>query len=160
MFLFKVLLVIVPALLSVAYVTVAKRKTMASMQKRFDLKLVEFYVLFQALALASNILGSIFKKFVIISLFNKYINIYLKHFRVNFQKHLLNHSLNKSLDFSIDSLIVKIYIDVRNINPLIFFILGYCIYNLLGDRDLILIYLSYFISLIGVCIILIILVKN
>lgn len=38
----EVLLVIVPALLSVAYVTVAERKTMASMQRRLGPNAVGF----------------------------------------------------------------------------------------------------------------------
>ena len=158
----EVLLVIVPALLSVAYVTVAERKTMASMQRRLGPNAEGFWGLLQALglALASNIFSSIFKKFVLISLFKVHINIYLFHFRVNFKKHCLNHSLYKSFDFSIDSLIVKIYHEVRNINPLIFFILGYCIYKLLGDMDLILLYLSYFLYLIGISIQLIVILKN
>src|SRR5258705_13371328 len=46
---FEVLLVIVPALLSVAYVTVAERKTMASMQRRVGPNKVGVYGLLQAL---------------------------------------------------------------------------------------------------------------
>jgi NADH:ubiquinone oxidoreductase subunit H len=45
----EVLLVIVPALLSVAYVTVAERKTMASMQRRVGPNKVGIYGLLQAL---------------------------------------------------------------------------------------------------------------
>jgi NADH:ubiquinone oxidoreductase subunit H len=45
----EVLLVIVPALLSVAYVTVAERKTMASMQRRVGPNKVGVYGLLQAL---------------------------------------------------------------------------------------------------------------
>ena len=160
-FIFKVLLIIT-VLFNVAYVTVAERKTMASMQRRLGPNAEGFWGLLQALglALASNIFSSIFKKFVLISLFKVHINIYLDHFRFNFKKHCLNHSLYKSFDFSIDSLIVKIYHEVRNINPLIFFILGYCIYKLLGDMDLILLYLSYFLYLIGISIQLIVILKN
>jgi hypothetical protein len=157
-FIFKVLLVIVPALLSVAYVTVAERKTMASMQRRLGPNAVGYYRLLQAFTVASNIFGIIFKKFVIINLFNEHISIYLDHFLLNLKKHLLNHSLNKSFDFSFDSLIVKIYNDVRNINPLILFFLGYCIYKLFGD--LILIYLESFFYLIGISIQLIVILKN
>jgi hypothetical protein len=157
-FIFKVLLVIVPALLNVAYVTVAERKTMASMQRRLGPNAVGYYGLLQAFTVASNIFGIIFKRFVIINLFNEHINIYLNHFLVNLKQHLLNHSLNKSFDFSFDSLIVKIYNDVRKINPLICFFLGYCIYMFLGD--LILIYLSYFLYLIGISVQLIVILKN
>nr|YP_009240530.1 NADH-ubiquinone oxidoreductase chain 1 [Pyronema omphalodes]AMO66502.1 NADH-ubiquinone oxidoreductase chain 1 [Pyronema omphalodes] len=46
----EVLLVIVPALLSVAYVTVAERKTMASMQRRVGPNKVGVYGLLQAVA--------------------------------------------------------------------------------------------------------------
>lgn len=46
----EVLLVIVPALLSVAYVTVAERKTMASMQRRVGPNKVGVYGLLQAFA--------------------------------------------------------------------------------------------------------------
>src|SRR5205823_4007502 len=46
----EVLLVIVPALLSVAYVTVAERKTMASMQRRLGPNAVGYYGLLQAFA--------------------------------------------------------------------------------------------------------------
>jgi NADH-ubiquinone oxidoreductase chain 1 len=45
----EVLLVVVPALLSVAYVTVAERKTMASMQRRVGPNKVGVYGLLQAL---------------------------------------------------------------------------------------------------------------
>jgi NADH-ubiquinone oxidoreductase chain 1 len=38
------LLVIVPALLSVAFVTIAERKTMASMQRRLGPNVVFFYI--------------------------------------------------------------------------------------------------------------------
>src|ERR1044072_5916194 len=44
------LLVIVPALLSVAFVTVAERKTMASMQRRLGPNAVGYYGLLQAFA--------------------------------------------------------------------------------------------------------------
>jgi NADH-ubiquinone oxidoreductase chain 1 len=46
----EVLLVVVPALLSVAYVTVAERKTMASMQRRLGPNAVGYYGLLQAFA--------------------------------------------------------------------------------------------------------------
>nr|YP_010540260.1 NADH dehydrogenase subunit 1 [Urnula craterium]UYF20396.1 NADH dehydrogenase subunit 1 [Urnula craterium] len=46
----EVLLVVVPALLSVAYVTVAERKTMASMQRRIGPNKVGIYGLLQAFA--------------------------------------------------------------------------------------------------------------
>src|SRR6266478_1516956 len=44
------LLVIVPALLSVAFVTIAERKTMASMQRRLGPNIVGYYGLLQAFA--------------------------------------------------------------------------------------------------------------
>ena len=46
----EVLLVIVPTLLSVAYVTVAERKTLASMQRRLGPNVVGYYGLLQAFA--------------------------------------------------------------------------------------------------------------
>src|SRR5258708_37498947 len=46
----EVLLVIVPALLTVAFVTVAERKTMASMQRRLGPNIVGYYGLLQAFA--------------------------------------------------------------------------------------------------------------
>src|SRR5689334_13203266 len=46
----EVLLVLVPALLAVAYVTVAERKTMASMQRRLGPNVVGYYGLMQAFA--------------------------------------------------------------------------------------------------------------
>jgi NADH-ubiquinone oxidoreductase chain 1 len=46
----EVLLVLVPALLAVAYVTVAERKTMASMQRRLGPNVVGYYGLLQAFA--------------------------------------------------------------------------------------------------------------
>ena len=53
---FEVLLVIVPALLSVAYVTVAERKTMASMQRRLGPNAVGYYGSLQAFADALKLL--------------------------------------------------------------------------------------------------------
>jgi NADH-ubiquinone oxidoreductase chain 1 len=52
----EVLLIIVPALLSVAYVTVAERKTMASMQRRLGPNAVGYYGLLQAFADALKLL--------------------------------------------------------------------------------------------------------
>src|SRR5205809_6729327 len=50
------LLVIVPVLLTVAYVTVAERKTMASMQRRLGPNSVGYYGLLQAFADALKLL--------------------------------------------------------------------------------------------------------
>ena len=52
----EVLLVIVPALLGVAYVTVAERKTMASMQRRLGPSQVGYLGLLQAFADALKLL--------------------------------------------------------------------------------------------------------
>jgi NADH-ubiquinone oxidoreductase chain 1 len=48
--LFEVIVLILPALLAVAYVTVAERKTMASMQRRLGPNIVGYYGLLQAFA--------------------------------------------------------------------------------------------------------------
>ena len=52
----EVLIVIVPVLLSVAYVTIAERKTMASMQRRLGPNIVGFYGSLQAFADALKLL--------------------------------------------------------------------------------------------------------
>src|ERR1700759_5076333 len=55
------LLVIVPSLISVAFVTVSERKTMASMQRRVGPNAVGYYGLLQAFADAAKLL---FKEYV------------------------------------------------------------------------------------------------
>lgn len=46
----EVLIITIPVLLTVAYVTIAERKTMASMQRRLGPNIVGYYGLFQAFA--------------------------------------------------------------------------------------------------------------
>jgi len=53
---FEVLLVTLPSLLSVAFVTIAERKTMASMQRRLGPNIVGYYGLLQAFADALKLL--------------------------------------------------------------------------------------------------------
>src|SRR5438045_7512121 len=53
---FEVLFITIPALLSVAFVTIAERKTMASMQRRLGPNIVGYYGLLQAFSDALKLL--------------------------------------------------------------------------------------------------------
>src|SRR5437763_17186856 len=52
----EIILIIVPTLFSVAFVTIAERKTMASMQRRLGPNIVGYYGLLQAFANALKLL--------------------------------------------------------------------------------------------------------
>src|SRR5579864_2320529 len=54
--LLEILIIIIPALLSVAFVTITERKTMSSMQRRLGPNMVGYYGLLQAFADALKLL--------------------------------------------------------------------------------------------------------
>ena len=91
----EVLLVTVPVLLTVAFVTIAERKTMASMQRRLGPNLVGYYGLLQAFADALKLL---FKQYV--SMASKAVFNYYACFNLHyFGKLMLNSTLFKLIIF-------------------------------------------------------------
>ncbi len=87
----EVLLVTVPVLLSVAFVTIAERKTMASMQRRLGPNIVGYYGLLQAFADALKLL---LKEYV--SMASKAIFHYYACFNLHYYgKLMLNSTIFK-----------------------------------------------------------------
>ena len=71
----EVILVVVPALLTVAFVTIAERKTMASMQRRLGPNIVGYYGLLQAFADALKLLLKEYVKICFFGFIKKYCSI-------------------------------------------------------------------------------------
>lgn len=102
--------------------------------------------------------GNIFNRYIIIYMFNDNISSYLNFFMVNLK--ISEPDLIKQIALGLDLLIERIYDDVKNINPWIFFIIGCYIYLFLGNYNIIYIYLYKFSFLIGTSIKLIIINKK
>ena len=66
-----------PALLVVAYVTVAERKTMASMQRRLGPNAVGYYGLLQAFADALKLIGGVRKRGCPVKQIGSAVNIWI-----------------------------------------------------------------------------------
>lgn len=68
-----------------------------------------------------------------------YLRFFIRDFNISENKFF-----KEKLDFSLNQLILNIFYDIKNINFLIFFIPGYITFVFLGNKDIIFIYLSYF----------------
>lgn len=101
-------------------------------------------------------------KFILITILDEKICVYLSNFLINFNNSKSN-SLAGKLDYSLDFLIVKIYneeLASKNINSWVFYILAFSIYILTDNKDIALICLYQILFLIGTSITLIVIIKR